>query len=199
MAVIDTVPAVENVVESVAVPELSVPVPSEVVPLKNVTVPVAVEGETVAVKVTLVPTTGVVVDGVSVVVEAVVPAGDCQKSPQPASSPASPNVSSKRTKPVQIGLSFIHTPLSQRREMNQRIDIIGLWNQLTSSTRFDFIPMCGAAHMLDSACCIRPHSTACFQTDSRSDSSPPTAVGSFTAVDILEPVFPFGLTFDPNR
>jgi len=65
------VPAVENEVASVALPELSVPVPIEVVPSKKVTVPVAVEGETVAVNVTLAPTAGVVVDAASAVVVAV--------------------------------------------------------------------------------------------------------------------------------
>jgi hypothetical protein len=66
--VIECVPAVENEVARVALPELSVPVPSEVVPSRKVTVPVAVEGETVAVSVTLVPVATEVAEEVSVVV-----------------------------------------------------------------------------------------------------------------------------------
>jgi hypothetical protein len=69
--VIECVPAVENEVARVALPELSVPVPSEVVPSRKVTVPVAVEGETVAVSVTLVPVATDVAEDVSVVVVAV--------------------------------------------------------------------------------------------------------------------------------
>ena len=70
-AVIECVPAVENEVASVALPELSVPVPSEVVPSMKVTVPVAVEGVTVAVSVTLVPVATDVAEEVSAVVVAV--------------------------------------------------------------------------------------------------------------------------------
>ena len=68
---IECVPAVENEVASVALPELSVPVPSEVVPSMKVTVPVAVEGVTVAVSVTLVPVATDVAEEVSAVVVAV--------------------------------------------------------------------------------------------------------------------------------
>jgi hypothetical protein len=71
-----------------------------------VTVPVAAEGETLAVKVTLAPWAGVEVDAVSVVVEAVVPVGACQKSPQPVSSAAAASISSIRTMPPQTDLSF---------------------------------------------------------------------------------------------
>jgi hypothetical protein len=69
--VIECVPAVENEVARVALPELSVPVPSEVVPSRKVTVPVAVEGDTVAVSVTLAPVATDVAEDVSVVVVAV--------------------------------------------------------------------------------------------------------------------------------
>ena len=68
---IECVPAVENEVARVALPELSVPVPSEVVPSRKVTVPVAVEGETVAVSVTLVPVDTDVAEDVRAVVVAV--------------------------------------------------------------------------------------------------------------------------------
>jgi hypothetical protein len=69
--VIECVPAVENEVARVALPELSVPVPSEVVPSRKVTVPVAVEGVTVAVSVTLTPVATDVEEAVSAVVVAV--------------------------------------------------------------------------------------------------------------------------------
>ena len=70
-AVIECVPAVENEVARVALPELSVPVPIEVVPSMKVTVPVAVEGETVAVSVTVAPVAMDVAEEVSAVVVAV--------------------------------------------------------------------------------------------------------------------------------
>jgi hypothetical protein len=52
VAVIDLVPALANVVLSVALPALSVPVPNVVVPSLNVTVPVGLKPVTVAVSVT---------------------------------------------------------------------------------------------------------------------------------------------------
>jgi hypothetical protein len=69
--VIECVPAVENEVARVALPELSVAVPSEVVPSRKVTVPVAVEGVTVAVSVTVAPVATDVGEAVSAVVVAV--------------------------------------------------------------------------------------------------------------------------------